>query len=148
VSPKRYQQYLTLDHAKRLLAERHSVLTAAHESGLSGSGRLHDLFVRWEAMSPGDYARRGEGLGIATGRFDSPFGPVVAMGTDRGLCGLAFTAETGHDAALADLRARWPAAQYSEAPDRIAPWVAAAFGGGGVIGRAPSPTPGAAPGWA
>ena len=72
VSPKRYQQYLALDHAKRLLAERHSVLDTAHASGLSGSGRLHDLFLRWEAMSPGEYARGGEGLEIAWGWFDTP----------------------------------------------------------------------------
>jgi AraC family transcriptional regulator of adaptative response/methylated-DNA-[protein]-cysteine methyltransferase len=131
VSPKRYQQYLALDHAKRLLAERHSVLDAAHGSGLSGSSRLHDLFLRWEAMSPGAFARGGEGLEIAWGRFDSPFGPALAMGTDRGLCGLAFEAETGAEAAMADLRGRWPRASYVEAPERIAAWVAAAFGGGG-----------------
>jgi AraC family transcriptional regulator, regulatory protein of adaptative response / methylated-DNA-[protein]-cysteine methyltransferase len=131
VSPKRYQQYLALDHARTLLASRHSVLDAAHAAGLSGAGRLHDLFLRWEAMSPGDYARGGAGLEIAQGRFDSPFGEVLAMGTDRGLCGLAFTAETGREAAMADLRARWPHASYLEAPDRLAPWVAAAFGAGG-----------------
>ncbi len=131
VSPKRYQQYLTLDHARRLLAERHSVLDTAHASGLSGGGRLHDLFLRWEAMSPGEYARGGAGLAIAWGWFDSPFGPVLAMGTERGLCGLAFAAETGRDAAFADLAARWPKALYTEAPGRLGPWVAAAFGGGG-----------------
>jgi AraC family transcriptional regulator of adaptative response/methylated-DNA-[protein]-cysteine methyltransferase len=131
VSPKRYQQYLTLDHAKRLLAERHSVLAAAHETGLSGGGRLHDLFLRWEAMSPGDYARRGAGLDIAWGRFESPFGPALARGTPRGLCGLAFTAETGFEAAFADMAARWPAADFVEAPERLAPWVNAAYGGSG-----------------
>ena len=131
VSPKRYQQYLALDHAKRLLAERHSVLDTAHASGLSGSGRLHDLFLRWEAMSPGEYARGGEGLEIAWGWFDTPFGPALAMGTDRGLCGLAFAAETGRDAAMADLRARWPRADFVEAPARLAAWVDAAFTGGG-----------------
>ena len=130
VSPKRYQQYLALDHAKRLLAERHTVLDAAHAAGLSGAGRLHDLFLRWEAMSPGEYARAGDGLEIAWGWFDSPFGPALAMGTDRGLCGLAFAAETGRDAAVADMTARWPKAAFVEAPERLAPWVAAAFGGG------------------
>jgi AraC family transcriptional regulator of adaptative response/methylated-DNA-[protein]-cysteine methyltransferase len=128
VSPKRFQQYLTLDHAKRLLAERQSVLATAHDSGLSGAGRLHDLFLRWEAMSPGEYARGGEGLEIAWGWFESPFGPVLAMGTDRGLCGLAFAAETGRAAAMADLRARWPRARFVEAPGRLEPWVAAALG--------------------
>lgn len=131
VSPKRYQQYLALDHAKRLLAERHTVLDAAHASGLSGAGRLHDLFVRWEAMSPGDYARAGQGLDIGFGWFDTPFGEALAMGTDRGLCGLAFAAETGRDAAMADMTARWPAARFREAPERLAPWVGAAFGGAG-----------------
>ncbi|MGG7643324.1 methylated-DNA--[protein]-cysteine S-methyltransferase [Rhodovulum sp. YNF3179] len=127
VSPKRYQQYLTLDQARRMLRERFTLLDTAHATGLSGTGRLHDLFLRWEAMTPGDYARGGAGLSIAWGRFDSPFGEVVAMGTDTGLCGLAFAAETGPDAALADLRARWPAARHVEDPDRIAPWVDAAF---------------------
>jgi AraC family transcriptional regulator of adaptative response/methylated-DNA-[protein]-cysteine methyltransferase len=131
VSPKRYQQYLTLDHAKRLLAERHSVLDTAYASGLSGSGRLHDLFLRWEAMSPGEFARGGEGLEIAWGWFDTPFGPALAMGTERGLCGLAFAAETGRAAAFADMTARWPRAGFVEAPERIAPWVEAAFGAGG-----------------
>jgi AraC family transcriptional regulator of adaptative response/methylated-DNA-[protein]-cysteine methyltransferase len=131
VSPKRYQQYLTLYHAKRLLAERHSVLEAAHASGLSGAGRLHDLFLRWEAMSPGVFARGGEGLEIAWGWFETPFGPALAMGTDRGLCGLAFAAEAGRGAAMADLCARWPKARFVAAPERVAPWVEAAFGGEG-----------------
>lgn len=128
VSPKRYQQYLTIDHARRLLAERHTLLDAAGESGLSGSGRLHDLFVRWEAMSPGAFARGGEGLAIRWGWFDSPFGPALVMATDRGICGLAFAAETGPEAAMADLRSRWPKATYVEAPDAIRHWVEAAFG--------------------
>ena len=130
VSPKRYQQYLALDHARRLLAERHTLLDTAFASGLSGTGRLHDLFLRWEAMSPGEYARGGEGLEIAWGWFDSPFGPALAMGTDRGLCGLAFAAETGQDAAMADMRSRWPRAAFVEAPERLAGMMRAAFGGG------------------
>jgi AraC family transcriptional regulator, regulatory protein of adaptative response / methylated-DNA-[protein]-cysteine methyltransferase len=131
VSPKRYQQYLALDHAKRLLAERMTTLEAAEGAGLSGSGRLHDLFLRWEAMSPGDFARRGAGLEISYGWFASPFGEVLAMGTDKGLCGLAFSQETGRDAAMADMTARWPAARYVEAPEALTGWVNAAFGGGG-----------------
>jgi AraC family transcriptional regulator of adaptative response/methylated-DNA-[protein]-cysteine methyltransferase len=131
VSPKRYGQYLALDHAKRLLAERHTVLDTAHATGLSGAGRLHDLFLRWEAMSPGEYARAGAGLEVAWGWFDTPFGPALAMGSDRGLCGLAFAAEAGREAAMADLAARWPRARFVEAPERVEPWVAAAFGGAG-----------------
>ncbi|MBO6603441.1 MAG: bifunctional helix-turn-helix domain-containing protein/methylated-DNA--[protein]-cysteine S-methyltransferase [Roseicyclus sp.] len=128
VSPKRYQQYLTLDHAKRLLADRFTVLDTVAETGLSGGGRLHDLFLRWEAMSPGDYARGGAGLTIRHGWFDSPFGDALAMGTERGLCGLAFASEVGREAAFADMSGRWPNAAYVEDPAALAPWVAAAFG--------------------
>ena len=128
VSPKRYQQYLTLDHARHLLAERHSVLDTSLAAGLSGGGRLHDLFLRWEAMTPGEFARGGAGLQIFWGRFDSPFGPVLAMGTGKGICGLAFTAETGEAGAMADLRGRWPKADFVEAPRRLQDWVRGAFG--------------------
>jgi AraC family transcriptional regulator of adaptative response/methylated-DNA-[protein]-cysteine methyltransferase len=131
VSPKRYQQYLTLGHAKDLLAQRHTTLEAADAAGLSGTGRLHDLFLRWEAMSPGEFARKGAGLTIHYGWFDSPFGPALAMGTERGLCGLAFAGEFGRDVTMADMRARWPEASYVEAPETIAPWVCAAFEGRG-----------------
>jgi AraC family transcriptional regulator of adaptative response/methylated-DNA-[protein]-cysteine methyltransferase len=141
VSPKRYLQYLTLGHARRLLAERFTVLDATLEAGLSSPGRLHDLFVRWEAMTPGDYARRGEGLEIAYGWFDSPFGPALAMGTGRGLCGLAFSAECGPEAAMADLRGRWPAANFREDPAALRPVVGAAFGGEGAARLAPFGAP-------
>ncbi len=127
VSPKRYQQYLTLDHAKTLLRDNFTTLATADAVGLSGSGRLHDLFVKWEAMSPGDFARAGEGLIINYGWFDSPFGPALSMGTDRGLCGLAFSAEFGADVAMTDLTARWPKATYVENPDAIAAWTHAAL---------------------
>jgi AraC family transcriptional regulator of adaptative response/methylated-DNA-[protein]-cysteine methyltransferase len=130
VSPKRYQQFLALGHARAMLRDRMPVLAAADAAGLSGGGRLHDLFLRWEAMTPGDYARRGAGLTIRQGVFDSPFGPVVAMGTDRGICGLGFAAETGVEAARADLAARWPLADFVDDPGPLAPWVAAAFGQG------------------
>lgn len=128
VSPKRYQQYLQLDHAKTLLAEQFTTLATADAVGLSGSGRLHDMFLTWEAMSPGDYAKGGSGLTVYWGWFDSPFGLALVMGTDRGICGLGFAAETGNDATMADLRARWPDARYEEAPERLRHWVDAAFG--------------------
>jgi len=131
VSPKRYRQYLTLDLARHLLAERCTVLETAQATGLSGAGRLHDLFLRWEAMSPGDYARAGAGLVIRWGWLPSPFGEALAMATPRGLCGLAFATDCGRSAALADLRARWPGATFLEDPGAVAPLMAAAFGAGG-----------------
>ena len=129
VSPKKYQQYLTLDHAKTLLADRFTTLEAAHESGLSGSSRLHDLFINWEAMSPGEYARAGDGLTISYGWFDSPFGPELVMGTERGICGIAFSQETGPEAAFADMTARWPRASFHENPALLSGWAEAAFAG-------------------
>lgn len=128
VSPKRYQQYLTLGHAKTLLRDRSSTMDAAQGSGLSGTGRLHDLFLRWEAMSPGDYAKGALGLTIYWGWFESPFGPAVVMGTDRGICGLGLAAELGEEEAMQDLRRRWPNATFVEDPMRLRPWVLAAFG--------------------
>ena len=127
VSPKRYQQYLMLDHAKDLLRDRFTTLGTAHALGLSGSSRLHDLFLRWEAMSPGAFARKGEGLDIYWGWFDSPFGPAIVMGTDRGICGLGFASEMGEDAAMQDLARRWPNATFLENPDFLRAWVNIAF---------------------
>ena len=126
VSPKRYQQYLTLAHAREMLAQRMTLLDAAHDLGLSGTARLHDLFLRWEAMAPGDYARAGAGLVIRHGWFDTPFGPALAAATERGLCGLAF-AEAQDAATLTDMAARWPKAQMIHDPTGPAPHVAAAF---------------------
>lgn len=131
VSPKRYQQYLTLDLARQLLAERFTLLDTAAEAGLSGTGRLHDLFLAWEAMSPGEYARGGEGLTIRYGWFPTPFGEALAMGTDRGLCGLGFVDDCGRDAAMADLCGRWPRATFVEDRAAVAPWIEAAFAGKG-----------------
>ena len=130
VSPKRYQQYLKLGHAKALLKDRFTTLETALATGLSGSGRLHDLFVRWEAMSPGEYARSGEGLTIYWGWFESPFGPAIVMGTAKGICGIGFAAETGEEAAMSDLISRWPKAGFVEDPLMLRPWALNAFGAG------------------
>lgn len=130
VSPKAYQQYLTLDHARDLLARRFTVLEAAQEAGLSGSGRLHDLFVKWEAMSPGEFATGGAGLVIRWGLATSPFGETVVMATDKGICGMGFTQEMGLAEAIEDLMRRWPAATFLRDDNAIAPLAAAAFGTG------------------
>lgn len=129
VSPKRYQQYLTLNHAKTLLQTNMTVLETALDTGLSGSGRLHDLFIRWEAMSPGTYAAKGEGLTIRWGWFDGPFGEMLAMGTEKGLCGLAFTSECGRDHAMEDMTSRWPKADFIEAPQFLQPLIDGALAG-------------------
>lgn len=131
VSPKRYQQYLSLSLARELLARRMPLDAVADAAGLSGSGRLHDLILRWEAMTPGEFAQGAAGMVLSWGRFESPFGPVLAVATPRGLCGLAFTAETGFDAAFADLAARWPGARMIEDAEAIRPWVMAALSGHG-----------------
>ncbi len=127
VSPKRFQQYLTLGYAKTLLSSRFTTLETAHNTGLSGSGRLHDLFLRWEAMSPGEFAKGGADLTINTGWFDCPFGEALVMGTDRGICGMAFAQEQGRDAAWADMISRWPNARFVDNPAALADWTHAAF---------------------
>ncbi len=130
VSPKRFLSYLTLDYAKQRLAESDSVLDAALDAGLSGPGRLHDLFVAHEAITPGDYKKRGEGVTICYGWHASPFGQALVMVTERGLCGLAFA--TGNNAKVfANMAARWPAARTTEAPEETAALAAAVFGKGG-----------------
>ena len=129
LSPKEFVQAITIEHARSLLSGSASVLDTAHEVGLSGPGRLHDLFVTHEAMTPGDYKRRGEGLEIAWGVHPSPFGHALAMATDRGICGLAFfDDETELPAALADMTERWPAAVFVEAPQRAARYLDCIFG--------------------
>jgi AraC family transcriptional regulator, regulatory protein of adaptative response / methylated-DNA-[protein]-cysteine methyltransferase len=124
LSPKEFVQAITVDHARGLLEGSASVFDAALEVGLSGGSRLHDLFVSHEAMTPGDYKRRGEGLEMAYGFHASPFGEALLIATDRGVAGLAFVDEdkgqTQQDA-LADMMQRWPKARYVSAPEKTAP---------------------------
>jgi AraC family transcriptional regulator of adaptative response/methylated-DNA-[protein]-cysteine methyltransferase len=121
LTPKAFLQALTLDHARRLLRESASVLDASYEVGLSGPGRLHDLFVTHEAMSPGEWKSGGEGLMLRYGFHPSPFGTALVMATERGLAGLAFADRGEEPAALADMRARWPKARYVEDAQSTAP---------------------------
>lgn len=112
LTPMAFMQALTLDHAKGLLRNSASVLDAALDSGLSGPGRLHDLFVTHEAMSPGEWKAGGEGLVMHYGFHPSPFGSAIVIATKRGLAGLAF-ADPGEEApALEDMQRRWPRATY------------------------------------
>lgn len=114
LSPKAFLQALTIDHARKLLRDSATVLDTAYEVGLSGPGRLHDLFVTHEGMAPGIYKARGRGLEIRYGFHDCPFGKVLIMLTDMGLCGLAFADPGSEAATLQDMMSRWPEADYRE----------------------------------
>src|ERR1700761_1134650 len=119
VSPKSFVGHLTLEHAKGELAKGASVLGAAMDSGLSGSSRLHDLALKIEAMTPGDYAKKGAGLSIDYGFTDCPFGRMLVMATEKGVCGLAFGDESEDEAMFADMSSRWPRATFTQNSERV-----------------------------
>jgi len=127
LSPKAFLQAVTLDHARKLLDSGMPLLETSFELGMSGPGRLHDLFVTHEAMSPGDYKSRGAGLTIRYGFHISPFGIALVMVTDRGLAGLAFTDAGEERAAFADMSSRWRNASYVEDMAATAPYAARIF---------------------
>ena len=114
LTPKAFLQALTLNSARELLRSSASVLDTAYEVGLSGPGRLHDLFVTHEAMSPGEWKAGGEGLTMTYGFHPSPFGMALVMTTPRGLAGLALADASKERAALRDMKSRWPKAKYVE----------------------------------
>lgn len=121
LSPKAFMQAITLDHARTLLDGAASVLDTAYEVGLSGPGRLHDLFVTHVGLSPGEYKAKGGGLTVTWGFHASPFGRALVMTSPRGLVGLAF-ADDGEEAeALADMTSRWPQARFVEDAAATAP---------------------------
>lgn len=110
VSPKRFMQLLNVEHAKQRMAETADLLALSVEAGLSGPGRLHDLFVNLEGLSPGEYRRAAEGITIRYGFGDTPFGAAVVAHTARGICHLAFVANEAVEAIQRGLQQRWPAA--------------------------------------
>jgi AraC family transcriptional regulator of adaptative response/methylated-DNA-[protein]-cysteine methyltransferase len=128
LSPKAFLQAVTLDHAKRLLGQEGlPLLETSYELGLSGPGRLHDLFVTHEAMSPGEWKGRGAGLTIRYGFHPSPFGMALVMATERGLSGLAFSDLGGEQPAFEDMVRRWPNAAYVEDSEATAPYIGRIF---------------------
>lgn len=131
VSPKRFVQYLTANHAKALLANAHSVLDATYESGLSSPGRLHDLLVATEAVTPGEFKSQGSGITITYGRQPTPFGDALIAMTDRGLCALAFVDDEiparAWPSTVSDLRNRWQAATLIEDQAAVAKIAEAVF---------------------
>ena len=113
ISPKRFLQFLMLDYAKHALEESGNVLDAAYAAGLSSPSRLHDLFVSVEAITPGEFKKRGAGLRIAFGFHPSPFGECLLAVTDRGICAMYFVTST-RKAVLDEVRHRWPGASFVE----------------------------------
>jgi AraC family transcriptional regulator, regulatory protein of adaptative response / methylated-DNA-[protein]-cysteine methyltransferase len=114
ISPKRFVQFLTVEHAKQLLHESHSLLNVAYETGLSSPSRLHDLFVNVEALTPGEYKKRGSGLEIVYGIHDTPFGWALIGLTSRGICGLSFVQDEGQERAVTAFKKQWPEASFHE----------------------------------
>ena len=127
ITPKAFLQALTLEHARRLLRDSASVLDATFEVGLSGPGRLHDLFVTHEAMSPGEWKSGGDGLTMSYGFHPSPFGTALIMLTSRGLAGVAFADPGEEQDALSDMKRRWPKANTIEDFARTAPFARRIF---------------------
>jgi AraC family transcriptional regulator of adaptative response/methylated-DNA-[protein]-cysteine methyltransferase len=118
ISPKRYLQFLTKENAKSWLKASVSLLETAYASGLSSPGRLHDLFVTCEAVTPGEFKHKGEGLQIAYGIHPSPFGECLLAATRRGICSLMFVQDQDREALLAAFRHDWPGAALREDPER------------------------------
>lgn len=128
ISPKSYLAHLTAHVARAALAQQVSVLDAALAAGLSGPSRLHDLMIRFEGMTPGEFGRGGAGLILRKAWVDSPFGPAVVFASMRGICGLGFAgAGMTRAEAEADLHRRWPRAQVIDDPSFVEPLAAAAF---------------------
>src|SRR6188472_2224997 len=121
LTPKAFLQALTLNHARELLRSSASVLDTAYEVGLSGPGRLHDLFVTHEAMSPGEWKTGGEGLTMRYGFHQSPFGNAIVVATELGLAGLGLADPGEEKAAIADMQRRWPRAKLEENAAQTAP---------------------------
>jgi AraC family transcriptional regulator, regulatory protein of adaptative response / methylated-DNA-[protein]-cysteine methyltransferase len=120
VSPKRFMQFLTKESAIRRLEKTGNLLEASYEAGLSGPGRLHDLFLHCEAVTPGEYKRRGEGLVISYGFHPTPFGECLIGTTSKGICYLVF-AQGERQQSLEEMRKRWSLAELREDPENTAP---------------------------
>lgn len=120
ITPKRFLEFVTAEHARKLLEDSNSVLDSTYEAGLSSPGRLHDLFVSLEGVTPGEVKTRGEGLELRYGFHPSPFGECLLAETDRGVTALSFVPNRGRKDAVEELATRWPMARLMEAPAETA----------------------------
>ncbi len=127
ISPKKYQQFLTKEAAKGLLQGSESLLDAAYDIGLSGPGRLHDLLVTCEAVTPGEYKSRGEGLTIRYGFHPTPFGEAMLALTERGICALYLSGDGAREPALSRLRGEWRNARLVRDQERTGAVIARIF---------------------
>jgi AraC family transcriptional regulator of adaptative response/methylated-DNA-[protein]-cysteine methyltransferase len=127
ISPKRFLQFLTKEYAKTLLEKSINLLDVTYESGLASPGRLHDLFVTCEAVTPGEYKAKGEGLEIAYGYHATPFGECMLAKTDRGICSLSFVQNDDRRPVFASLKHRWQNAKLIENPHVTRPFVKRIF---------------------
>ena len=137
ISPMQFMKFLTLDYTKDVLTKPRSVLDAALDAGLSGPGRLHDLFVTFEAMTPGEFKAMGRGLTIDYGFFPSPFGQCLLALTDRGICHFGFVDENNRDNAVNMLISTWPGAVYTENPSKTSSVVKQIFSQKGLNNERP-----------
>ncbi len=127
LSPKRFLQFLMLDYAKHALEQSGNVLDAAYAAGLSSPSRLHDLFVSVEAVTPGEFKKRGDGLRISYGFHPSPFGECLLAVTERGICALYFVTRSAAEGVLDEVRRRWPGAGFVEDPKTTGPYLGRFF---------------------
>jgi AraC family transcriptional regulator of adaptative response/methylated-DNA-[protein]-cysteine methyltransferase len=127
ISPKRFLQFLTKEYAKTLLEKSINLLDVTYESGLTSPGRLHDLFVTCEAVTPGEYKARGAGLEITYGYHATPFGECILAKTNRGICGLSFVQSDNRRSVFVNLKQQWQNARLIEAPDVTRPFVSRIF---------------------
>ena len=123
ISPKRFLQFLTKEYAKKMLVESKNILDATYDSGLSSPGRLYDLLVSCEALTPGEYRRKGEGMTISYGYHPTPFGECLLAVTGRGICGLRFVKNENKEALIEWLHKQWPRSKLMDNPAIVKPFI-------------------------
>src|SRR5260221_800368 len=127
ISPKKFLEFLSVEHIKQKLNQSESALNSAYDTGLSSSSRLYDLFVNVEAITPAEYKKMGKGLEIIYGFHETPFGLSLIGITDRGICGLYFV-QSSRNSALAEMKTNWPNAKFTEDETKTKVFIDEIFG--------------------